>query len=337
MTVQSINIKQVYSEPQDVRHNWETSEIAELFALPFNDLLFKATSLHRKYFDPNEVQISTLLSIKTGGCPEDCKYCPQSAHYNTGLEKEALLDVDYVEKQAQQAKDSGATRFCMGAAWRSLHDKDVPKVAEMVERVKGLGLETCVTLGMAKKEQLDTLKKSGLDFYNHNIDSSEEFYEEVISTRGFQERLDTLDNIREAGLNTCSGGIIGMGETVEDRAKMLKTLANLPKHPKSVPINQLVKVEGTPLAENQGDEIEPFDFIRTIAVARIVMPESYVRLSAGREKMSDEMQAMCFLAGANSIFYGERLLTTSNPQENKDMELFKRLGINVEAAKKSGC
>lgn len=316
---------QSFPSNSDIRHDWQTEEITSLFALPFNELLFKAATLHRKYFDPNEVQVSTLLSIKTGGCPEDCKYCPQSAHYNTGLAKEALLDVDYVEKQAQQAKEAGATRFCMGAAWRSLHDRDVPKVAEMVSRVKALGMETCVTLGMAKKEQLSTLKEAGLDFYNHNIDSSEEFYEEIISTRGFQDRLETLENIREAGLNTCCGGIVGMGETVTDRANMIKTLANLQEHPKSVPINQLVKVEGTPLAENEG--VDAFDFIRTIAVARIVMPQSYVRLSAGREQMNDEMQALCFFAGANSIFYGERLLTTPNPQEDKDIKLFQRLGI----------
>jgi biotin synthase len=319
---------QFFPENQDIRHNWQVQELETLFALPFTDLLFKAASVHRSYFDPNEVQVSTLLSIKTGGCPEDCKYCPQSAHYNTGLGKEALLDVDYIQKQAQQAKDSGASRFCMGAAWRGLHDRDVPKIAEMIRSVKDLGLETCVTLGMAEKKQLETLKQAGLDFYNHNIDSSEEFYEEIISTRKFQERLDTLKNIREAGLNTCSGGIVGMGETVTDRAKMIQILANLPEHPKSVPINQLVKVEGTPLAGN--DDLDPFDFIRTIAVARIVMPESYVRLSAGREQMSDEMQSLCFLAGASSIFYGERLLTTPNPQESKDQELFSRLGMKAQ-------
>jgi biotin synthase len=305
--------------------NFQINEVLEFFALPFNDLIFEASQLHRQFHNPNEVQISTLLSIKTGGCPENCKYCPQSAHYDTGLEKQGLLAIDKILESAQNAKKSGASRFCMGAAWRSLHDRDVEKICEIVQAVKDTGLETCMTLGMLTDTQSKKLKEAGLDYYNHNIDSSEEFYSEIISTRNFADRLNTLKNVREAGLNVCSGGIVGMGETREDRAKMLIILANLPKQPESVPINMLVKVKGTPL-ENI-ENLDPFEFIRTIAVARIMMPKAKVRLSAGREEMNEQTQALCFLAGANSIFYGEKLLTTQNPQTKKDQELFLKLGI----------
>ncbi|MDB2414972.1 biotin synthase BioB [Rickettsiales bacterium] len=308
-----------------IRHDWQQEEVIDLFNLPFSDLLYKASSIHRENFDPNEVQVSTLLSIKTGGCPENCSYCPQSAHYDTGLEKESMLDVNKVVSEAQKAKDAGASRFCMGAAWRNINDRDVGKVSELVSAVKNLGLETCLTLGMAKKDQLEKLKDAGLDYYNHNIDTSEEHYANIISTRTYQDRLDTLENISDAGLKTCSGGIVGLGETLKDRANMLITLANLSEHPRSVPINLLVAVKGTPLEDSK--KVDIFDFIRTIAVARILMPKSYVRLSAGREDMSDEAQSLCFLAGANSIFYGEKLLTTSNPKENEDRKLFDRLGI----------
>jgi biotin synthase len=311
---------------QDVRHDWTLDEVVALFNRPMNDLLFEAATIHRKYFDPNAVQVSTLLSIKTGGCPENCKYCPQSAHYETEVQKEDLFSVERVREEAQKAIDAGASRFCMGAAWRSLHDRDVPHVAELVREVKDMGLETCVTLGMANQGQLETLKEAGLDYYNHNIDTSEEYYEEVISTRGFQDRIQTLDNIENAGLKTCCGGIVGMGETVDDRAKMLQTLATRKEHPQSVPINMLVQVEGTPL--HGSEQLNQFDFIKTVAVARIVMPKSFVRLSAGREAMSKETQALCFFAGANSIFYGEKLLTTPNPNENEDLALFEELGIH---------
>lgn len=303
------------------------AEVLELFELPFSDLMFKAQTLHRRYFDANEVQLSQLLSIKTGGCPEDCAYCPQSAKYkkDTGLDAAKLMDVEKVVADARAAKAAGASRYCMGAAWSRPKDKDLDQVVEMVRQVKALGLETCLTLGMLEKHQAERLKAAGLDFYNHNIDTSPEYYSEIITTRTFQDRLDTLEHVRNAGLNVCSGGIVGMGEAREDRAGMLKTLATLATHPQSVPINMLVKVKGTPLAETE--DLDPFEYVRTIAVARIMMPASYVRLSAGREAMSDEMQALCFLAGANSIFYGEKLLTTPNPASNKDMELFERLGI----------
>jgi biotin synthase len=306
-------------------NEWQIEQVLDLFAMPFNDLIFKAQEIHRQNHNPNEVQISTLLSIKTGGCPENCKYCPQSAHFDTGLEKQALMPIDKILESAENAKKAGASRFCMGAAWRSLHDRDVEKICEIVEAVKETGLETCMTLGMLTEPQSKKLKEAGLDYYNHNIDSSEEFYSEIISTRNFADRLNTLKNVREAGLNVCSGGIVGMGETREDRAKMLIVLANLPKQPESVPINMLVKVKGTPL-ENVAN-LDPFEFIRTIAVARIMMPKSKVRLSAGREEMSEQTQSLCFLAGANSIFYGEKLLTTANPQTQKDQELFGKLGI----------
>lgn len=314
--------------PASIRHDWQVSEIRALYDLPFNDLLFQAQAVHRQNFAPNQVQTSTLMSIKTGACPEDCAYCPQSGHYNTGLSKEQLVAVEEVIKSAKTAKRSGATRFCMGAAWRSPRGKDFPVVLEMVKQVKNLGLETCVTLGMLNDEQASELKQAGLDYYNHNLDTSAEYYDQIITTRTFQDRLDTLSRVRDAGINVCAGGILGMGETLTDRLGLIKELANLPEHPQSVPINQLIAVKGTPLQDAK--QLDPFEFIRMIAVARIVMPKSYVRLSAGREDMSDEMQAMCFFAGANSIFYGEKLLTTENPDMNHDLALFARLGIEPE-------
>jgi biotin synthase len=309
-----------------VRHDWKRSEIDALFALPFNDLLFQAASVHRGHFDPNAVQVSTLLSIKTGACPEDCKYCSQSGHYNTELEKEKLLEVARVVEEAQAARDKGASRFCMGAAWRSPREKDMPYVLDMVRQVKSLGLETCMTLGMLDQGQADALADAGLDYYNHNLDTSPEYYGQVITTRTYNDRLSTLANVRDAGMKVCCGGIVGMGEQRDDRVGLLQQLANLPHHPESVPINMLVKIEGTPLEDV--DDLDPFEFVRTVAVARILMPQSYVRLSAGRQEMNDEAQALCFLAGANSIFYGERLLTTDNPEANHDQQLFKRLGIH---------
>ena len=311
---------------QDPRHDWEKSEIEALFQLPFNDLLFRAQSIHRENFDPNHVQVSTLLSIKTGACPEDCAYCSQSARNEADIERERLLPLNEVLEKAQTAKDNGADRFCMGAAWRNPTDKNLENVIAMVEGVKGLGLETCVTLGMLTEAQTQRLKDAGLDYYNHNLDTSPEYYGDIITTRTYQDRLDTLQHVRDAGINVCSGGIVGMGEDRGDRVSLLQQLANLPRHPESVPINMLVQVEGTPL--HGVDEIEPLEFVRCIAVARILMPASVVRLSAGRTDMSDELQAMCFFAGANSIFYGDRLLTTDNPDENHDQQLFERLGIN---------
>jgi biotin synthase len=315
--------------PDVIRHDWRRDEILALLSLPFNDLLFQAQSVHRRHFNPNEVQVSTLCSIKTGACPEDCAYCPQSARYDTGLEREKLLAIEKVIEEAKAAKATGATRFCMGAAWRSPKAKDMPYVISMVKGVKSLGMETCMTLGMLDEQQAKDLADAGLDYYNHNLDTSPEYYGEIITTRTYQDRLDTLANVRNAGMKVCCGGIVGMGEEQTDRAGLLQQLANMPEHPESVPINMLVKVEGTPL-ENEAD-LDPFDFIRTIAVARILMPASHVRLSAGREKMNDQTQALAFFAGANSIFYGEKLLTTSNPETSKDMQLFKRLGINPEA------
>ena len=304
---------------------WTLERAKLIFNLPFNEIIYEAQTIHRKHFTPNEVQISTLLSIKTGSCPENCAYCPQSAHYQTGLKKEPLMALGDVLIAAQKAKEAGATRFCMGAAWRGPKDKDLNQVCSMVSEVKKLGLETCVTLGLLKDDQALRLKEAGLDFYNHNIDTSEEFYNKIITTRTFQDRIDTLDQVRKAGLKVCCGGIIGMGEDNEDRIKMLVTLANLAEPPESVPINKLIRIPGTPL-EGQ-DEVDPFDFIKTIALARILMPKSYVRLSAGREQMSDEMQSLCFLAGANSIFYGEKLLTADNPIPANDQLLFERLGL----------
>src|SRR6187399_2305179 len=308
-----------------IRHDWTIAEVEALFALPFGDLMFRAQEIHRANHQPNAVQMSTLLSIKTGACPEDCAYCPQSVRYETGVEREKLVPLDEVRSRAQAAKEAGATRFCMGAAWRSPKKKDVEAVAAMIREVRALGMETCATLGMLNSEQARELKDAGLDYYNHNVDTSPEFYGEIITTRTYQERLDTLAAVRDAGLNVCCGGIVGMGETVRDRASMLATLANLPQHPESVPINQLVRVPGTPLAG--AAPVDPFDFVRTIAVARVVMPKAFVRLSAGREVMADELQALCFLAGANSIFYGEKLLTTGNPDVARDRALMTRLGI----------
>lgn len=310
-----------------IRNDWSLDEILALFRLPLNDLVYQAQCCHREFFDPNQVQLSTLLNIKTGGCPEDCAYCPQSARYSTGVNAQPLMDINEVKTAAIQAKKQGAGRFCMGAAWRSPKDKDLDQVIKMIEAVKSVGMETCVTLGMLSDEQACRLKSAGLDYYNHNLDSSEGFYNKIISTRTYKERLDTLDAVRNAGLNVCCGGIIGMGEAITDRAEMLQRLATMPQHPESVPINMLVQVEGTPLAGN--DPVDPFELVRTIAVARILMPASWVRLSAGRTEMNDECQALCFLAGANSIFYGEKLLTTSNPELEKDRRLFTRLGLNT--------
>jgi biotin synthase len=307
------------------RHDWTQDEVLALYSLPFNDLVFQAQTVHRAHFNANQVQISTLLSIKTGGCPEDCAYCPQSAHFETGLQSQKLMSKEVVLAEATRAKNAGASRFCMGAAWRAPRDSEVNEVAELISGVKALGLETCATLGMLTRSQAERLKEAGLDYYNHNLDTSESYYDKIITTRTYQDRLDTLARVREAGIHVCCGGILGMGEGVEDRAAMLCTLANLPEHPESVPINMLVRVEGTPLAEAQ--RLEPLEFVRTIAVARIMMPASFVRLSAGREAMSEEMQALCFLAGANSIFYGEKLLTTPNPATHADRMLFERLGL----------
>jgi biotin synthase len=313
-----------------LRHDWSRAEVRVLFASPFPELIFRAQSIHRTHFDPTEVQISTLLSIKTGGCPEDCAYCPQSAHYDTGVTADKLMAVDAVLVEARAAKRAGASRFCMGAAWREPKDRDLDKVCEMVEGVRALGLETCATLGMLTGGQARRLKASGLDYYNHNLDTSPEYYGAIITTRTYQERLDTLGHVRDAGIHVCCGGIVGMGETEDDRVGMIATLANLPAHPESVPINMLVEVEGTPLADRPkepGRAIDPIDFVRTIAVARITMPRSVVRLSAGREDMSEETQALCFLAGANSIFYGPKLLTTPNPDRDRDMRLLDKLGM----------
>ena len=325
------NIDQIPTQAQlkvatPVRNDWQLDEVQALYGLPFNDLLFKAQTIHRENFDPNEVQVSSLLSIKTGSCSEDCGYCPQSARYDSDLTPEALMPVDEVIKSAAVAKEQGASRFCMGAAWRSPKDKDIERVVEMVQGVKALGMETCVTLGMLSDSQTKALKDGGLDYYNHNLDTSEDYYSEVITTRTYQDRLDTLERVRDSGINVCCGGIVGMGESDKDRAELLIELANLPKHPESVPINMLVQVEGTPLANTES--LDPIIFVRTIAVARILMPKSRVRLSAGRAEMTDEMQALCFFAGANSIFYGDKLLTTDNPMTNHDLALFERLGIH---------
>ncbi|MEP6485382.1 MAG: biotin synthase BioB [Rudaea sp.] len=309
-----------------MRHDYSRDEVVRLFGLSFNDLLERAHSVHRAHHDANAVQVSTLLSIKTGGCPEDCAYCPQAARYHTGVKAEKLMSLDAVLDKARAAKAAGATRFCMGAAWRSPKDRDVEKVAQMIAGVKALGMETCATLGMITQPQADAFKSAGLDYYNHNLDSAPEFYGEIIHTREYQDRLDTLEHVRDAGLKTCCGGIVGMGESREQRAGLLQALANLPAHPDSVPINRLVRVEGTPLANTT--LLDPFEFVRTIAVARILMPRSVVRLSAGRAEMSDELQALCFFAGANSIFYGEKLLTTGNPDVERDQALFERLGIH---------
>lgn len=319
------------SMQHDIRHDWTLEEVKALYNMPFNDLMFKAQTVHRTHFDPNYVQVSTLLSIKTGACPEDCKYCPQSARYDTGLEKERLMEIEKVIQRAKEARATGSTRFCMGAAWRNPRERDMPYVVDMVKQVKSLGLETCMTLGMLTREQAIALKQAGLDYYNHNLDTSPEYYGDIITTRTYQDRLDTLQNVRDAGMHVCSGGIVGMGEKGDDRAGLLIALSNLERHPESVPINMLVKVKGTPL--DKVDDLDPFEFIRTIAIARIMMPQSFVRLSAGREAMNEQMQAMCFMAGANSIFYGCKLLTTSNPETHEDVMLFKKLGINSHQTK----
>lgn len=315
---------------QEQLTQWTRQQVADLFELPFNDLVFQAASVHRTHHDANKVQLSSLLSIKTGACPEDCAYCPQSARYKTGLKKEKLLPLDKIVAAAEKAKANGAGRFCMGAAWRSPKDSDIAEVSAAVKAVKALGLETCATLGMLNEEHAQALNDAGLDYYNHNLDTSPEFYAEVITTRTYDDRLETLQNVRDAGMKVCCGGIVGMGEDQADRVGLLLTLANLTPQPESVPINNLVKVAGTPLAEQE--DIDPFDFVRTVAVARILMPKSYVRLSAGREEMNDQMQALCFLAGANSIFYGDQLLTTGNATVEHDRDLFEKLGISA-----SGC
>ncbi|MCL9774349.1 biotin synthase BioB [Vibrio methylphosphonaticus] len=312
----------------EVRHNWTLAEVSALMDKPFMDLLFEAQTLHRQHQQPNHVQVSTLLSIKTGACPEDCKYCPQSARYRTDVEAERLMEVDRVLEAAQKAKTAGSTRFCMGAAWKNPKERDMPLLKEMIKGVKDMGLETCMTLGMLTPDQASHLADAGLDYYNHNLDTSPEFYGKIITTRTYQDRLDTLSHVRDAGMKICSGGIIGMGESASDRAGLLMELANLPVHPESVPINMLVKVKGTPM--EAVDDVEPFDFIRLIAIARIMMPQSAVRLSAGRENMNEQMQALCFMAGANSVFYGCKLLTTPNPDEDTDLQLFNKLGINRE-------
>lgn len=316
------------------RHDWSLDEIVTLYRQPLNDLLYRAHTIHRGCFDPNRIQLSTLINIKSGGCPEDCAYCPQSVRYKTGVDNEALMSCEQVLAEARRAKASGASRFCMGAAWRGPKEKDIDRVAEMITGVRELGLETCVTLGMLRPGQAEQLKNAGLDYYNHNLDTSESFYSSIISTRTYQERLDTLQRVRDAGINVCCGGIIGMGESVDDRAALLQTLACLPRHPESVPINTLVRVAGTPLAGEE--DADPIELVRTVACARILMPRAYVRLSAGRTEMSDSTQALCFYAGANSIFYGEKLLTTENPQFSRDKALFARLGLVADTDEASG-
>ncbi len=321
------NTAPVTTDDNGLRHDWNVEEVEALFALPFNDLLFQAHALHREHHDPNAVQISTLLNIKTGGCSENCGYCSQSAHHDTGLERESLMAMEEVMTAAKEAKANGASRFCMGAAWRNPKARDMAQVIEMVKGVKALGMETCLTLGMLNDEQVGDLKQAGLDYYNHNLDTSREYYDKVVTTRSYDDRLDTIARVKKAGINVCSGGILGMGESRRDRAGLLIELANLPEHPESVPINMLVKIEGTPLADTP--DIDSFEFIRTIAVARLLMPQTQVRLSAGRESMSDETQALCFFAGANSIFYGEKLLTTDNAATGHDEALFERLDIHA--------
>lgn len=333
MSIDTVNKNQIEADVSNVypvRHDWSRQEIAELFELPFNDLIHRAQSAHRHYFDPNRVQLSTLLNIKQGGCSEDCKYCSQSSRYDTGVEREKLMHVQQVLNAARAAKENGAERFCMGAAWRNLKDRDVDAIAEIVKAVKGLGMETCLTLGMLTREQADKLNQAGLDYYNHNIDTSPEYYPEVITTRCFEDRLETIEHVRESGMKVCCGGIIGMGEQRSDRVGMIHVLATLPEHPGSVPINLLVPIPGTPMGDVE--PIDTFEMVRTIAVARITMPRSYVRLSAGRRSLGESGQALCFLAGANSIFYGDKLLTTSNPEVQQDHELFAKLGIRGEQA-----
>lgn len=328
MSVQLNSLNMLKDSDQVVRHDWSKKEVQAFFDMPFNDLMFEAQTVHRKNFNANEVQVSTLLSIKTGACPEDCKYCSQSARYKTDIDKERLMEVEKVLEAAGKAKEQGSTRFCMGAAWRNPKERDMPLVVEMVKGVKAMGLETCMTLGMLSEDQADELQTAGLDYYNHNLDTSPEHYNQIITTRSYQDRLDTLGNVRKAGMKVCSGGIVGLGEKSKDRISLLIQLANLSPQPESVPINMLVKVEGTPLSDVA--DLDHFEFIRCIAVARILMPKSHVRLSAGRSEMNEQMQAMCFLAGANSIFYGCKLLTADNPETNADVTLFKKLGINTE-------
>ncbi len=326
--VSSLRPRATPTNRASVPARWSVTEVEALFALPFMDLLYRAQQVHRETFDPNEVQLSTLLSIKTGGCSEDCGYCPQSTHFETGVEASKLMPLAEVVEAAQAARAQGATRFCMGAAWRSPKERDMEKVTEMVREVRALGMETCMTLGMLEAEQAQALKHAGLDYYNHNLDSAPEFYGNIISTRNYQDRLDTLAHVRDAGINVCCGGIVGMGESRIERAGLVAQLANLDPYPESVPINNLVAVAGTPLAG--AEPLDPFEFVRTIAVARITMPRTMVRLSAGREQMDEALQALCFAAGANSIFYGDRLLTTSNPQAERDRRLFERLGLKAQ-------
>jgi biotin synthase len=325
--VQSIDKTTQTSAPQSLAR-WRVADIVALYDLPFNDLLFRAQGVHREHFDANTVQLSTLLSIKTGGCPEDCAYCPQSSHHDTGLKAEKLMAVDEVLKAAEIAQANGATRFCMGAAWRNPKDQHLEPIADMIRGVKAMGLETCVTLGMLEGHQAERLRDAGLDYYNHNLDTSPEFYGQIISTRTYQDRLDTLEHVRDAGINVCCGGIVGMGESRRERAGLITQLANMEPYPESVPVNNLVQVEGTPLTGTA--PLDPFEFVRTIAVARITMPKAMVRLSAGREQMDEALQALCFLAGANSIFYGEKLLTTGNPDVTRDRQLLARLGLKPE-------
>ena len=314
------------------RKFWHLDEVQQLYQKPFMDLIFQAQSIHRENFNPNEIEVNALLSIKTGACPEDCAYCPQSSRYKTGVKREAMLDKEEIIKAAKEAKKRGITRFCMGAAWKNPQDEKIPFLQEVIKEVKDLGLETCMTLGMLSEKQAQDLAAAGLDYYNHNLDSSREFYKEIITTRTYDDRLDTLENVRNAGIKICSGGILGMGEKIKDRLEMLITLANLPKPPESVPINQLIKIKGTPLED--APNLDSFDFIKVIAIARILMPKSKVRIAAGREFMSEEMQTLCFMAGANSIFYGCKLLTANNNDENKDLALFEKLGINQKWVEK---
>jgi len=314
-----------YVNPADANPRWTRQQIQALYDLPFMDLVFQAQQIHREHHQPNHVQLSSLLSIKTGACPEDCAYCPQSGHHNTGLEKEKLMPISEIVDAAKAAKEQGASRFCMGAAWRSPTDKDIPQIAATIQAVKALGMETCATLGMLSGEQAEHLANAGLDYYNHNLDTSENYYDQIITTRTFQDRLDTLQHVRDSGMNVCAGGIIGMGEQTSDRIGLILALSNLPKPTESVPVNMLIAVPGTPLED--AEKIDPLDFVRMIAIARICMPNSYVRLSAGREEMSDEMQALCFLAGANSVFYGDELLTANNASVQRDKALFKRLRL----------
>ena len=311
----------------DIKNNWTIAELQTIYDMPFNDLLWKSHQLHRKYHNPNKIQISTLMSIKTGGCPEDCKYCSQSIRYDTDIKLEKTLPITEIIQQAKEAKKNGATRFCMGAAWRNLSDTNISKVKEMIQEVKKLELETCVTLGMLSENQANQLKDAGLDYYNHNLDTSEEYYSKVVTTRSYQDRLNTLKHVRNAGVKVCCGGIIGLGEEPIDRIKLIHVLSNLKEHPESVPINKLVKVEGTPFFDNF--EVDEFDFIKIISLSRIAMPKAYIRLSAGRDSMNDQMQALCFFAGANSIFYGEELLTTKNSTITHDQSLLKKLKIRT--------